>query len=329
MSVAIPTLNAGELLSECLQSLTAQRFRDFEIIVIDNSGQALVRRIAALPSNTRLIENPHNAGYGAAINQAIRQTASAYVAVLNDDAVADPDWLQAMVATMDRHPTAGMCACRVMLKGSGVIDSAGMLLCADGSSKQRGRGAPSSAFSHEEEVLCPSGSAAMYRRAMLEETGGFEDDFFLYCEDTDLGLRAQWAGWRCIYTPTAVVHHHYSASAGRVSPLKAYLVERNRLCLLVRNFPLRMLAGAPAAAIARYFWHATLDHGAAAGFRREGNSSLTLGWFVLRAHFAALIRLPRLWRQRRKILCSAKISAADFRRLAQSHRISPREVAKG
>ena len=78
---------------------------------------------------------------------------------------------------------------------------------------------------------------------MLEEIGGFDDDFFLYCEDTDLGLRARWAGWKCLYVPEAVVEHHYSHSAGRASPLKAYYVERNRLFVLVKNFPGRHAAG--------------------------------------------------------------------------------------
>ena len=76
-------------------------------------------------------------------------------------------------------------------------DSAGMLICADGSSKQRGHGLPPEAFGQQEEVLLPSGSAALYRREMLEDIGLFDEDFFLYCEDTDIGLRGRWAGWKC------------------------------------------------------------------------------------------------------------------------------------
>ena len=89
-----------------------------------------------------------------------------------------------------------------------------MLMAGDGSSKQRGHGRPPEDFPVAEEALFPSGSAALYRRAMLEEIGGFDAAFFLYCEDTDLGLRARWAGWKCLYVPEAVVEHHYSHSAG-------------------------------------------------------------------------------------------------------------------
>ncbi len=123
-------------------------------------------------------------------------------------------------------------------------------------SKQRGHGRPPEDFPVAEETLFPSGSAALYRRAMLEEIGGFDDSFFLYCEDTDLGLRARWAGWKCLYVPEAVVEHHYSHSAGGASPLKAYYVERNRLFVLAKNFPARMLLAAPFVTLARYLWHA-------------------------------------------------------------------------
>ena len=87
------------------------------------------------------------------------------------------------------------------------------------------------------DALLPSGSAALYRRKMLDEIGLFDETFFLYCEDTDLGLRARWAGWECVYVPGAVVEHRYSHSAGRASPLKAYYVERNRLYTAIKNLP--------------------------------------------------------------------------------------------
>src|SRR5689334_21572612 len=145
-----------------------------------------------------------------------------------------------------------MCASQVRLYGENQLDSAGMLIAGDGSSKQRGHLSPSKSFSEPEEVLLPSASAAMYRRAMLDQAGWFDDDFSMYCEDTDLGLRGRWAGWKCLYAPDAVVEHRYSHSAGRASPLKAYYVERNRLFVLVKNFPTVTLLRAPFVAFARY-----------------------------------------------------------------------------
>jgi GT2 family glycosyltransferase len=206
-----------------------------------------------------------------------------------------------------------------------------MLVARDASSKQRGHGRPPEDFPVLEETLFPSGSAALYRRTLLEETGGFDPSFFLYCEDTDLGLRARWAGWKCLYVPAAVVEHHYSHSAGRASPVKAYYVERNRLLVLFKNFPAGMLITAGFTALARYFWHAWYllrGRGSAARFRAEGNAGPKMLWYVLRAHAEFGLALPRLWRQRREIRRRAKITPAVFRHLVRSHSIGARRMAE-
>ena len=299
------------------------------MVIVDNSGQGLVRRNGT-GAGARVIENQRNAGFGTAINQGLRASASPYVATLNDDAVAHPRWLDELVAALEARPDVGMCASQVRLFGEPRLDSAGMLVARDGSSRQRGHGRPPESFPVGEEALMPSGSAALYRRSMLEEIGGFDDHFFLYCEDTDVGLRARWAGWKCLYVPGAVVEHHYSHSAGRASPLKAYYVERNRLFVLVKNFPGRMLPAAPFVALARYWWHAWYilkGQGSAARFRAEGNAGPRMLWYVMRAHVALFGNLGRLWRQRREIRARARITPAVFRRLMRSHAISARRMA--
>jgi len=198
--VVIPTLAADSRLLECVRSLSGQTRLDFEVVIVDNSGHGVVRRNGTAPG-ARVIENAHNAGFGAAINQGLRASTSPYVATLNDDAVAHPDWLDALVSALESRPDAGMCASQVRLFGEPRLDSAGMLVARDGSSKQRGHGRRPEDFPVLEEVLLASGSSALYRRSMLEDSGGFDDNFFLYCEDTDLGLRARWAGWKCLYVP--------------------------------------------------------------------------------------------------------------------------------
>jgi GT2 family glycosyltransferase len=205
-----------------------------------------------------------------------------------------------------------------------------MRICGDGSSKQRGHLEPPEQFGSPAEVLCPSASAALYRRAMLEEIGLFDEDFFLYCEDTDLGLRARWAGWKCQYVPEAVVDHEYSNTAGSASPLKAYYVERNRLYVLVKNFPTGLLLRAPFLTLARYFWHVVSvleDRGSAARFRRERHGVLELGFIVARAHCATLFRARRLWKKRREVRAKARIAPREFRGLLEQHWITPRQVA--
>lgn len=335
VTVVIPTLSAGFALWECVASLQRQSLRDHSIVIVDNSGS---RRVAStwppeLPSDLVTVLNPEsNIGFGAAINLAARGNASEFVAVINDDATAEPQWLDELTAALDRHPTAGSAASQVRLYGEAeALDSAGMLIAADGTSKQRGHRRPPWAFDTAEETLLPSGSAALYRRAMLDETGGFEDSFFLYCEDTDLGLRARWAGWTCRYVPTAVVHHRYSHSAGRASRLKAYFVERNRLLMLIRTFPLPNLITAFFATPVRYLHHLLAmrrGQGAAAQFQKGGESAWTLVACVLRAHAAAAVRLPDLLRQRRAIRHSARISPAQFQAALNEFSISLRQVAE-
>jgi GT2 family glycosyltransferase len=328
VTVVVPTLAGGDLLTECLDALGRQTFRDFEAIVVDNSGADTVSK-TNLPGFVRVLASPRNLGYGSAINFACRQSRSELVAALNDDAIAHPGWLAALANAAASQPQAGMWASCVRLSND-EMDSAGMLLYGDGSSKQRGHRRPPREFASAAEVLLPSGSAALYRRAMLDQIGGFDEDFFLYCEDTDLGLRAQWAGWTCQYVPDAVVEHRYSHSTGRVSPLKAYHVERNRLRVAIKTFPVSMLAAAPWHAVSRYGWHLlTLlsGRGPAADFQKGGGSPVLLVWMVARAHAAALWDLRALLAKRRGIRRGAAISASRFVELARRHSLTAREVA--
>lgn len=339
VTVVVPTLARDPLFLDCLRSLAAQTWNDFEVLVVDNSGTRAARRMhaeAGEPCRVRWVEPGCNTGFGAAINAAREHSRSPYVATLNDDAAAAPGWLQSLVEAMSADRRAGMCACQVRLAETQALDSAGMLIAGDGSSKQRGHGSPPEAFAECGEVLFPSGAAALYRRAALDQAGWFDEDFFLYCEDTDLGLRLLRLGWRCLYVPLAVAHHRLSHSAGRASALKAFYVERNRLFVVAKNFPLRLLVLAPLVTAARYFWHVAWmfrGRGAAAQFRRQGDSALQLGWLALRAHLALVRHVPSLWRKRRQIQRAVDaepqaLSSGPFCRLLRAWPISAKQVAE-
>jgi GT2 family glycosyltransferase len=223
-----------------------------------------------------------------------------------------------------------MCASQVRLDGD-ALDSAGMLIYGDGSSMQRGHGEPAASYRNQEEVLLPSASAALYRRAMLDQIGLFDEHFFLYCEDTDLGLRARRAGWRCLYVPRAVVEHRYSHSAGKVSTLKAYYVERNRIFVAMKNFPLRMLMVLPLCGTRRYLEHvraALAGTGKSAQFRTEGGGIATLASIVVKAHFALLTAAIRIVRQRCAIRRTARLSAREFTRLLAKYSMTAGEIAR-
>ncbi len=327
----IPTLAADQKLYECLAALEKQSRRDFEVIVVDNGGQDNDALHFAKRTGATILKPGRNVGFGAAVNLGYGRSRARFLAILNDDAVAHPQWLAALLTAMEARTDVGMCASQVRMMGEDSLDSAGMLICGDGSSRQRGHGSGVGTFCQNEEVLLPSGSAAMYRRSMLEEIGLFDEDFFLYCEDTDLGLRARWAGWKCLYVADAVVDHHYSHSAGRASALKAYYVERNRLFVIAKNFPAGMLLLAPFVTIARYAWHLRwmlVRRGAAARFREDEGSALLLVWIAIRAHLACFSRCVTLWRKRRAIQRTARVSSTAFHELLAAHAISARHLAE-
>lgn len=335
--VAIPTLIADEALDDCIAALDRQTFRDFAVILIDNSGQGLTGRFAhrkdASPPGSaplQIIENPQNVGFGTAINQAAAASQGDYVATLNDDCVPNPEWLAELIAVIEREYEIGMCASQVRMAGpdADVLDSAGMVISRDAASKQRGFLESPANFSKDEEVLCPSASAALYRREMLEDVGGFDESYFLYCEDTDLGLRARWAGWQARYAAKAIVMHRYSHSAGRVSPLKAYLVERNRLLTAVKNLPARDLWLLPFAGLIRYSWHVVgllSGRGATAQYHEQEGGGLRLFWYVAKAHGYLLATLPKVLRRRRQV--KRRMQPRQVSMILRRHRISLRQVA--
>jgi len=328
--VVIPTLDAGPQLEACLAALRAQTFQDFETIIVDNSGEGKAARLSS-PPRVRVIENPRNAGFGAAVNQGIAATAAEFICTLNDDAYPEPGWLAALAAACEQDPKAGMCASQIRLSGApDRLDSAGMNIYLDGTAKQRGHGRPAREFAGPAEVLLPSGCAALYRRAALDEAGLFDEDYFLYCEDTDLGLRARTAGWRCPYVPQAVVVHDYSRSAGRASRLKAYYVERNRLFTVIKVFPVILWPLTPFFTLWRYLAHARAlwrGEGLASEFTAGAEKPGRLVLIVISAHWDALRRLPSLLRKRRWIRRFNRIPAAAFWRLLRRHAATAREIA--
>jgi GT2 family glycosyltransferase len=332
ITVVIPTLAADPTLTDCLRSLAGQSFSDFQVIVIDNSGAD--RADALVPDTVRerttVIRNKANVGFGEAVNQGIRATNSEFVAVLNDDAVAQADWLRELHRTLAEQSDIGMAASQVRIAGTERLDSAGMLIAIDGSSKQRGHDGRPDLYLRREEALLPSGSAALYRRQMLDDVGLFDSHYFLYCEDTDLGLRARRKAWGCLYVPGAIVEHRYSHSAGRASSLKAYYVERNRIYTAVRNLPWHWILLMPVTSAVRYFWHglyAIRGRGKAAEHLDSGGGVLSLAGAILRAHAAAIVALPRLLKERQQIMKSARLGAKQFSKLLLRHRISLRQVA--
>ena len=331
ISVIIVNWNRRELLRACLRSLAGQRGVDFETIVVDNGSTDGSAEAAESEFGARVIRNLENRGYCAANNQGIAEARGDFIALLNNDAEAEPGWLRALADACSRRDDIGMAASKVLVwEDPRRIDKAGHLIFPDGQNRGRGAGAlDQGQFDREEEVLWPDGCAALYRKRMLDEIGGFDEDFFAYGDDAELGLRARIAGWRCLYAPGAVVRHRRGATLGRDSVRRLELIERNRLLLAMKLFPWSLLWLNPV------FFAARLAAGLAAARRGAGDTAHFPGWrgqwtmacALLRGDAAALRMAPRMLRKRAEVARIRRLSPAGLRRLLWAHRLPLREVA--
>jgi GT2 family glycosyltransferase len=221
VSVIIVNWNRNELLFDCIQSLRNQTFQDFEVIVVDNGSKPKPLKIPGC----RMIYNSRNWGFAGGVNTGIEVAYGEFIALLNNDARANKHWLQELVSAT--YDGGGMWASNIIRK-DGSIESMGCYVYPDGNGMCR-RG-------YDHSVDFPSGCAAMYRRSMLEKIGLFDESFFMYNEDTEIGIRAQRGNWFCRYVPTAVVTHLGSQSTSRNSLKKLYYVERNRIKIMLKHF---------------------------------------------------------------------------------------------
>ncbi|MCL4487665.1 MAG: glycosyltransferase family 2 protein [Chloroflexi bacterium] len=243
MSVVIVSYNRRQLLEECLRGLDAQTWKDFEIIVVDNgSDDGSAEHIRRYFQKVRLIPLERNAGFCEANNRGIKTACGELILLLNNDAVPDGQWLGELVRAAEEHPDAGFFASRVIFYDSkGVMDSAGDGLAFTGTAFRRGHYQPDSGYREARFVFGASGSAAGYRRAVLKEIGVFDQDLFAVYEDVDLSFRAQLAGFKCLYVPSAIVRHRGSRTVGKYSEFYVYQTQRNVEIFFLKDMPTLML----------------------------------------------------------------------------------------
>ncbi|HSR69751.1 MAG TPA: glycosyltransferase family 2 protein [Acidobacteriota bacterium] len=332
VSAVVVNCNRRQLLMHCLHSLLKQDYPRLQIVVVDNgSDDGSVEAVHSLnDSRIEVLPQGENLGFAAANNRAMDHLAGRYVALLNNDAEARPDWISRMVEALESQPRAGMAACKILFHGSTVIDKAGHLIFPDGQNRGRGTGEPDRGqYDEAGPALFPDGCAALYRRRLLQEAEGFDADFFAYADDADLGLRARLMGWDCLYVPQAVVEHHHSSTSGRFSQRKIYWVERNRWWLAVKVLPLPLLLLSPLLTAYRWAWNllaALLGRGSAGAFRGQSSLRLLLG-AVLRAVADGARGTPAMWRKRRRLRQQRRLSDLEFLRLLLRWRISARRLA--
>jgi GT2 family glycosyltransferase len=245
VSILIVNYNGEGLTINCLKALEEQSFKDFEIIIIDNASTdnsvneiEKYLQVSPLSSLVKLVPLKKNAGFAGGCLEGLRRAHGTYVALLNNDAEPHEGWLAELVKAMGSDSRIGICASKMLVHGTDIIDCAG-----DGFStalKGFGEGEEQKSFLYNKKryVFGACGGAALYRRKMIEEIGFFDEDFFLIHEDIDLNFRAQLNGWKTLYVPTAIVHHKVRSSIGHMSDLAVYYTLRNTEFVKVKNIPL-------------------------------------------------------------------------------------------
>jgi hypothetical protein len=241
VAVIIPNWNGKRFLVPCLASLRAQTFTDFAVYVVDNgSTDGSVDLVRSQFPEVRVVGLPGNQGFSAAINAGIANSRGEYVAALNNDTEADPRWLEELVTILDARPEIGFCASKVLdYSDRGVIDSFGDGYRRTGVAFKFGElERDSGQFAEPLDVFSACAAASIYRRSMLADIGTFDEDFFCYLEDVDLGIRAQLAGYRCLAVPSARVFHIGSASTGGdMSEFSLRMTAKNIVNILLKDIP--------------------------------------------------------------------------------------------
>ena len=332
-SVIIVNWNGKDYLKACLDSLKPQSYPNFEVIVVDNGsndGSVEFLNQHYLPF-VKVIVNRENLGFSGGNNAGIHAAKGKYILLLNNDTEADDRWIEELINEAEKDRTVGMCASKIYsFYHRNIIDVAGHLLYRDGLNRGRGRlDEDVGQYDVVEEVFFPSGCAALYRKEMLDKIGLFDETFFAYGDDTDIGLRGRVAGWKCIYVPTAIVYHRYSGSTSAYSPQKAFWVERNRVWILIKYFPISMILTSPFYTLIRFIFQAygaITNKGAAGRFVDEYSCRILL-MVIMRAYVSAIRHIPEMWTKRKKIKKIAKAGRKEFTMWFRHFGIGVRELS--
>ena len=304
VSVVVVTWNGKGYLGPCLEALAAQRNVDAEVIVVDNaSSDGTAGFVRARFPTVRLVALPANHGFAGGNNAGAREAHGRFVAFLNNDTVPDPTWLRSLCDGVDERSRFALATSRIVyVHDSRIIDSAGDGVYRSGGAFKRHHGASVEVAAVSGEVFGVCGAACVISKAVFDELGGFDEDFFASHEDVDLSYRARLRGYRCRYVADAVVRHHGSATLGRTTPRAVYHGQRNLEWMYLKNTPGSLLLRTLPA-------HIVYNAAAALHFARLG----LLGAFV-RGKVAALRGLPVVWRKRRDVQRARTVRTADIER---------------
>lgn len=307
VSVVIVTWNGRQYLDDCLRAVEAQNGVDAEIVLVDNgSSDGTAAYVRARFPDVRLVLLDENRGFAGGNNAGAREARGEYLVFLNNDTIADQGWLRALRAGVDAPSRFLLATSRIVyMHDPSVIDSAGDGVYRWGGAFKRHHGDQAESASQPVEVFGMCGAACLIPKAVFDEIGGFDEDFFASHEDVDLSYRARLRGYRCRYVPDAIVRHHGSATIGAVSRFAVFHGQRNLEWVYLKNTPASLL-------VRTLPGHLLYNAAAAAHFARLG----MLGTF-LRAKAAALAGVPAVLRKRAAVQRASIVDAAAIEPLLE------------
>lgn len=312
--VVIPNWNGADRIASCLDSLKSQSQKHTIIVVDNGSVDDSVKIIKQNYPEAVLIRHKKNKGFAGGVNAGIRYAIkhqAEYVALLNNDAVADKNWLKRLVSFLEEQPKTGIATSKICDAKKTHLDSTGDIYTIWGLPYPRGRGEPyTHKYDNETWVFGASGGASLYRIKMLQQIGIFDEDFFAYYEDVDLSFRAQLAGWKVAYTPGAEVYHEISATSSRIKGFATYQTLKNLPMLMWKNVPFPLILRVFPRFVLVYFSICV--------------SALSRGLFmpVFKGVFMSIILLPKKLAQRNKIQRRRKVSV-DYINSIITHDLPP------
>ncbi|MBU6954393.1 glycosyltransferase family 2 protein [Hahella sp. HN01] len=302
VTTIIVNYNSGTLLYECLKHLESQTVRSDKIIVVDNGSVDGSQNIAEAFSSVDVLLLDENLGFAGGNNLALSGVDTEFVALLNPDAFPEPDWLESLLVAASENPDVGAFGSRQLCSDANLIlDGVGDCYHISGLVWRDRHGAkqqPNDLATRE--IFSPCAAAALYRRKALHEIGGFDEDYFCYVEDVDLGFRLRLAGYKSIYVPSAVVYHVGSATTGgQRSDFSVYHGHRNLVWTFIKDMPSYL------------FWlllplHILMNLATVLLFALRGQ-----GRIILRAKWDAIKGIPVAFGKRRATQSSRVAKVAD------------------
>lgn len=244
VSIIIPNYNGAKYIKECIDSVYNQTYKDYELIVVDNASRDDSNKI--IEENypqIKLIKNSINTGFSIAVNQGIKTAKGEYVILLNNDTLAEPTWLEALVNAIEKDKKIfSVCSKMIQYYDNKKIDDAGDEYCILGWAWKRGDGKSTDEYTKTVEVFSSCAGAAIYRKSIFDEIGYFDENFFAYMEDVDISYRAKIHGYKNVYCADAKIYHIGSATSGsKYNAFKIKLAARNNIYVPYKNMPLLQL----------------------------------------------------------------------------------------